>query len=545
MDIGAFLWDHVLFKCTLDDPVEAIDAYNSPWSHMKPESQLDFYGDVQLDFLNHQHVRLTTCIIPGKCIDAEQLSEIASPGRSTGIKISFVEVDESLPRLFVLGGRNLHGVPYGEEWGTPRVCLISIPSMRVEGQSLEPVNNEAEYKKLTDNFRTDTDAVLFSGCEAVNVDCHGRSSELKVWTSFWSLWKMFCDFLFKIKQDGEHRAVAILPDDQNILGDVRMGGFKHQFQLLSRSCAFGIAMPDGRMLSEKMVLRSQKVRVQDFHTNSCESHVHTSHCGVRRIAYTGLGEIIQNIAWELDVLRVIAGNDYSEENEPKKCACAVRLRLVSWQLRHSSPASPRKFDSIGAEVHPGQPQITCVDRVMKRLDGLSSHVGEDLCHGRHCHVSEGSYLQGDIDPIYASQAYGCVVASGSTPGPNPMATSSSMTTGNDPSVFEVKKGKDGPECSNFIRMVNNRSPHSPIYKISREMFQIPHKMTDLNKLSAALKQLCMYLKYHELQGQKQMISGDYTELPDWVNYWIRSGVSPLILLATQYVRRHMGQDCSG
>ena len=105
-----------------------------------------------------------------------------------------------------------------------------------------------------------------------------------------------------------------------------------------------------------------------------------------------------------------------------------------------------------------------------------------------------------------------------------------MTTGNA-SVFEVKKGKDGPECQNFIRMVNNRSVHSPTYKISREMFQIPHKMTDLNKLSAALKQLCMYLKYHELQGQKQMISGDFTELPNWVNYWIRSGVSPLILLA--------------
>ena len=106
-----------------------------------------------------------------------------------------------------------------------------------------------------------------------------------------------------------------------------------------------------------------------------------------------------------------------------------------------------------------------------------------------------------------------------------------MTTGNDPSVFEVKKGKDGPECQNFFRMVNNRSAHSPTYKISRELFQIPHKMTDLNKLSAALKQLCMYLKYHELQGQKQMISGDCTELPGWVNYWIRSGVSPLILLA--------------
>ena len=140
-------------------------------------------------------------------------------------------------------------------------------------------------------------------------------------------------------------------------------------------------------------------------------------------------------------------------------------------------------------------------------------------------------LQRDINYLCVSQAYGCIVASGFCPGPIPMATSSSMTTGNDPSVFEVKKGKDGPECQNFVRMVNNRSVHSPTYKISRELFQIPHKMTDINKLSAALKQLCMYLKYHELQGQKQMISGDFTELPNWVNYWIRSGVSPLILLA--------------
>ena len=104
LDEGAFLWDHVMFKCSLDDSVETIDAFNSPWSHMKPESQLDFYGDVQLEFLNHQHIRLTDCLIPGKCIGAEQLAEIASPGRSTGVKISFVEVDESKPRLFVLGG---------------------------------------------------------------------------------------------------------------------------------------------------------------------------------------------------------------------------------------------------------------------------------------------------------------------------------------------------------------------------------------------------------------------------------------------------------
>ena len=88
-----------------------------------------------------------------------------------------------------------------------------------------------------------------------------------------------------------------------------------------------MAMPDGRMLSEKVVLRSRKIRVQDFHTNSCEKHIHTGHCGVRRISYTGLGEIMQNIAWELDVLRVIAENNFGEEDKPKKCACAVRLSL--------------------------------------------------------------------------------------------------------------------------------------------------------------------------------------------------------------------------
>ena len=110
-----------------------------------------------------------------------------------------------------------------------------------------------------------------------------------------------------------------------------------------------------------MVLRSQKVRVQDFHTNSCERHVHAGHCGVRRITYTGLEEIIRNIAWELDVLRVIAGNNYYAESEPKKCACAVRLKSVSWQPRRSSLASDRKFDSIGTEVHQDQPRITCID----------------------------------------------------------------------------------------------------------------------------------------------------------------------------------------
>ena len=111
-------------------------------------------------------------------------------------------------------------------------------------------------------------------------------------------------------------------------------------------------------------------------------------------------------------------------------------------------------------------------------------------------------------------------------------------------VFVVKKGKDGPDRQIFVKMVNNPGAHSPTYKISKELFQIPRKMTEINKLSAATKQLCMYLKYRGMQGQKQMISGDFTELPGWVKYWIRSGVSPLILLAGRVYPRRKSDPAS-
>ena len=60
-----------------------------------------------------------------------------------------------------------------------------------------------------------------------------------------------------------------------------------------------------------------------------------------------------------------------------------------------------------------------------------------------------------------------------------MAASSSMATADESSVFVVEKGKDGPECQRFVRMVNNPSDHSPTYKISKELFQIPHKMAEI------------------------------------------------------------------
>ena len=66
-----------------NDPAETIDALEEPWGDLKPQGQFDFYGDVHVEFLNHQHQSLGRCIAPGKCIDAENLIDIVSPGGNT------------------------------------------------------------------------------------------------------------------------------------------------------------------------------------------------------------------------------------------------------------------------------------------------------------------------------------------------------------------------------------------------------------------------------------------------------------------------------
>ena len=179
---------------------------------------------------------------------------------------------------------------------------------------------------------------------------------------------------------------------------------------------------------------------------------------------------------------------------------------------------------VNTEVQQAQLRFTCVAKVMSDEVSPDSLIGGKLCHGRQYEEVKGICNQLDTDCNCVSPACGCTVTSGPGPCHLPMTASSSMTTENEHLEFVVKKGKDGPDRQNLVKMVNNPSVHSPTYKIS-------HKMTEINKLSAATKQLCMYSKYHEMQGQKQMISGDFTELPGWVNHWIRSGVSLLILLA--------------
>ena len=48
--VESFLWDKVVLRCTLDDSPEDIDEFETPWSMLSPESQLDFYGDVRIFF---------------------------------------------------------------------------------------------------------------------------------------------------------------------------------------------------------------------------------------------------------------------------------------------------------------------------------------------------------------------------------------------------------------------------------------------------------------------------------------------------------------
>ena len=189
-----------------------------------------------------------------------------------------------------------------------------------------------------------------------------------------------------MKFNGDLRAAAIIPDDPDILDDVKMEGFKHQVQLISHSCAFGKAMPDGRVLSEKIVLRARKIRVQDFHANPCEKHVHVSHCSVRNVRFTGLGEIMQNNAWELDVLQVTSESNFAEKDKPKNCACAVRLNRDLRQPRHSSSLSVREHAYVNTDVRQVQPRITCNAKLMSDKVNPDRRMDDKLCHGNQCGV---------------------------------------------------------------------------------------------------------------------------------------------------------------
>ena len=163
--------------------------------------------------------------------------------------------------------------------------------------------------------------------------------------------------------------------------------------------------------------------------------------------------------------------------------------------------------------------------------GFTVALADQLCHGNHSHMDEDISDDSIAKFPCLIPAYGFIVTSGLVPGLVSMAASSSMTTEQDFPAFVIAEGKKGNVLQNFVKKVPHLVEHGPVYKISRELAQIPRKMNEISKLSAAMKQLRMHLTYYDMQGQKPMVSGEFLEIPEWVNYWIRSGVSPLILLA--------------
>ena len=86
-------------------------------------------------------------------------------------------------------------------------------------------------------------------------------------------------------------------------------------------------------------------------------------------------------------------------------------------------------------------------------------------------------------------------------------------------------------CLDHIRRVPNPTNHGPKIKIRGSLAKLPLSTKDITNMSAALKQLCVYLKFHDTQEQQRPINSDFMDIPPWVSYWLQSGVYPLIILA--------------
>ena len=342
-----------------------------------------------------------------------------------GMKISFVEVDESKPRLFVLGGRNLHGHVHGEEWGAPRVCVVPIPAMRMRGQSLTPVDTKVEVKKLLQNFRANVDTVLFSGCETVNMDYGGQNSGSKVMTSFWSMRKMFCGVQIKMKLNCDLRVAAIIPGDSDILDEdsnVSFSWYPTHAPLAQPCLTAECYLRRLFCVHERLEFRiSTRIHVRNMFTSVTAVS--------EKSAIQGLVKSCKSIAWELDVLQVTSESNFVERDKQRNCACAVRLHRDLRQPRHSSSLSVREHVYVNTEVQQAQLRITCIAKVMSDEVSPDRLIGGKLCHGKQCEVVKDSYYQFDTDCYCVSPACGCTVTVTSGPGPGhlPMAASSSMT----------------------------------------------------------------------------------------------------------------------
>ena len=429
----SFLWDKVIFRCTLDDSAEAIDAFQTPWSELKLESQLDFYGDVHLEFVNCQQVTLCDCLIPGKCVDAEELCDIASPGNCTGIKISLVCVDQSLPNIFVIGGRTLHGPQFKQIAEQIEVNVISIPSMRWRETSLVACVYEVDLARVVRNFDIQTDALVFSESECAHMDHVCARTSHQVMRSFWTTWLLFCRISKRLSLGNQNYQMAILPRIPGILDDVRLGGFKHQFEVSCFSCAIGIPMPDGRVLSEKIVLRSTILRAQDYSQNECPDHAHATRCGIRRTCYTGLNTLVNVIAWDLRTASALSQSELVEDVESSKCACAVRISLCSRQRRHKSLQVSREMHHVVTKDGNLRVRSRHTREILQCDEKTDINMSSRMCRTVE---SFSKLLTTGLDPSRA-----CGLVTGSVPDLAAMAAASSQGTSTGYPEFHLPAGK--------------------------------------------------------------------------------------------------------
>ena len=130
------------------------------------------------------------------------------------------------------------------------------------------------------------------------------------------------------------------------------------------------------------------------------------------------------------------------------------------------------------------------------------------------------------------------VATGLVPDRITIAAASSQRADTGYPEFHIPEGKKGTSMVVLVRSVPNPTDDGPRYKIARELAKLPLPMTDIVKMSAAMKQLCVYLKHDDLQEQNRLACGDFLEIFGWVPYWIQSGISPLILLAVVVFTSH-------
>ena len=69
--------------------------------------------------------------------------------------------------------------------------------------------------------------------------------------------------------------------------------------------------------------------------------------------------------------------------------------------------------------------------------------------------------------------------------------------------YRAFTSKGRTAVTNFIRSVKD---HGPKLKIDKALTKLPLPTMGLMNTSAAMKQLCAYLKYHDIQAQARLAS---------------------------------------